>query len=194
MRELVDKKSEAEGRNQSRLPTFDEEWKTYLKGSLDFLGVNHYTTELINPGSPLCFLSGWICDQDTLKHKDASWEGAASAWLVKIIILIDFSPIKYCKKSIIKFINDASIQKKVPWGLRKLLNWIKETYNDPEILITESGWSDAKDDGLNDDKRIGYFRDYVNNVMKAVLLDNVTVKGYAVWSLMDNFEWANGYK
>lgn len=55
MRELVDAKSEAEGRNQSRLPVFDAEWKTYLEGSFDFLGLNHYTTELVTPGSPLCF-------------------------------------------------------------------------------------------------------------------------------------------
>lgn len=78
--------------------------------------------------------------------------------------------------------------------MRKLLNWIKKTYNDPDILITENGWSDAKSWELDDDERIGYYRDYVNNVMKAILLDEVKVLGYTAWSFMDNFEWGNGYK
>ncbi|CAL8131573.1 unnamed protein product [Orchesella dallaii] len=163
MREMVDAASAAEGRNQSRLPTFDDNWKTLLNGSLDFLGLNHYTTELVAPGG-LCLFPGWSCDQHVTKTKDPNWEGSASAWL-----------------------------KKVPWGLRKLINWIKDTYGNPKVLITENGWSDAGNSGLNDTQRIGYYTDYINNVMKAVILDGCNVQAYTAWSLMDNFEWANGF-
>lgn len=124
MRETIDAASVREGRNQSRLPVFDDEWKERLRGSLDFLGVNHYTTELVTPGGTLCLFPGWRCDQDLTKHKDPSWEGSASAWLVRIYIFNAEVIFIYDQMTIDLF----ELQKKVPWGLRKLLNWIKVTY------------------------------------------------------------------
>ena len=88
----------------------------------------------------------------------------------------------------------------VPWSLRKFLSWIKEKYGDPEIIITENGFSIEgedkldKDMALNDIKRVQYIRDHVNEVLKAVKLDGVKVQGYFVWSLLDNFEWGEGYR
>jgi len=163
MREYVDRRSAEEGRNTSRLPSFTDDEKTMLAGSFDFLGVNHYTTELCKPATAVGF-PGWSWDQQVSKRKDPSWEGAASGWL-----------------------------KKVPWGLRKLLNWINDTYDSPEIFVTENGWSDPPSTGAEDTKRIAYYRSYINNVLKAIILDGVNVKTYTAWSLMDNFEWVNGF-
>ena len=43
----------------------------------------------------------------------------------------------------------------VPWGFRKLLNWIDKEYNNPPVLITENGFSDK---GETDDRdRIDYY-------------------------------------
>lgn len=42
----------------------------------------------------------------------------------------------------------------VPWGLTRLLKWIHDNYNQPEIVITENGWSDSGT--LNDTDRIEY--------------------------------------
>jgi len=83
----------------------------------------------------------------------------------------------------------------VPWGLRKLLIWIKEHYNNPEVFITENGVSDppAEHGSLNDQFRVNFYRDYINNVLKAVKIDGCNVAGYTAWSLMDNFEWNEGY-
>ncbi|KAJ8963366.1 hypothetical protein NQ318_018839 [Aromia moschata] len=80
----------------------------------------------------------------------------------------------------------------VPWSIRKLLNWLKENYNDPEIIITENGYSD---DGssLDDDGRISYHQRYLSNIRLA-MEDGVKVVGYTAWSLMDNFEWIQGYR
>lgn len=49
----------------------------------------------------------------------------------------------------------------VPWGIRKLLVWIKDTFNDPPIVITENGVSE---DGstLNDQIRLNYYRVITN--------------------------------
>ena len=49
----------------------------------------------------------------------------------------------------------------VPWGLRKLLNFIRRNYGDPEILITENGWSDDGGDTVNDNTRIWYLSGYI---------------------------------
>ena len=42
----------------------------------------------------------------------------------------------------------------VPWGFRKLLNWVAKEYNNPPVLITENGFSDYGE--LNDRDRIDY--------------------------------------
>ena len=47
---------------------------------------------------------------------------------------------------------------------------------------------------MNDEFRIQYFRDYVGAMNDAVREDGVDVRGYMAWSLMDNFEWAEGYE
>lgn len=76
-------------------------------------------------------------------------------------------------------------------GLRMLLNWIKEQYNSPEIMITENGFSDAG--GIDDTDRKNYYQQYLTVVLEALLEDNVNVTAYTAWSLMDNFEWMSGY-
>ncbi|MGL5133940.1 MAG: GH1 family beta-glucosidase [Planktothrix sp.] len=81
------------------------------------------------------------------------------------------------------------------WGIRH----ISETLNraDLPILITESGC--AAEDELNqnveviDTDRIMYLRQHFNSAHRAIA-EGYPLKGYFVWSLMDNFEWAWGYQ
>ena len=58
--------------------------------------------------------------------------------------------------------------KVVPWGLRKVLVWIKDHYGNPEVMITENGVSDIPEEHgtLNDHFRISYYNQYINNVLK----------------------------
>ena len=71
----------------------------------------------------------------------------------------------------------------VPVGLRKLLSYIKQNYGDPEIYITENGWSEKGEDvrvgkaALNDAQRVAYYTKYINEALKATLLDGVNLKG-----------------
>lgn len=81
----------------------------------------------------------------------------------------------------------------VPWGFRNVLNWIKDTYNNPPVVVTENGYSDLPGVRLNDQGRIQYYTGYINNLLKAVLMDGCNVRAYSCWSLMDDFEWASGY-
>lgn len=81
--------------------------------------------------------------------------------------------------------------KYAPEGLRLLLCWIKDEYNDPEIIITENGFADTG--GTDDADRKTYYQYYLNSVLEAIYEDKVNVTGYTAWSLMDNFEWLRGY-
>ena len=73
-----------------------------------------------------------------------------------------------------------------PEGLLKMLRTGYQRYHLP-IYITENGLADA--DG---DQRPAFLRDHLNMVALA-LKENIPVKGYFHWSLIDNFEWAEGF-
>ncbi|GGW38214.1 beta-glucosidase [Streptomyces lucensis JCM 4490] len=79
----------------------------------------------------------------------------------------------------------------VPEGLTELLCGFRERYGDrlPPVVITENGCSYA---GTDDHDRIAYLDAHLR-ALHAALRAGVDVRGYFVWSLMDNFEWAEGY-
>jgi beta-glucosidase len=84
----------------------------------------------------------------------------------------------------------------VPHGLYDLLMRLKRDYPVKAIYITENGTSvtdgiDA-DGRVRDSRRIQYLQDYIAAMHQAIQ-NGVPVKGYFVWSLMDNFEWTRGY-
>jgi beta-glucosidase len=66
----------------------------------------------------------------------------------------------------------------------------------PPIYITESGCSygdEPDEDGVVDDqRRIAYLDSHLRAIKKAID-SGVDVRGYYTWSLMDNFEWGEGY-
>nr|SGZ49382.1 beta-glucosidase [Zygaena filipendulae] len=165
-REIVDRvaeKSAEQGYAWSRMPEFTDEEREFVRGSADFLGVNHYTAFYIaalekNPEYPVPSLLDDIGIDDYIPHR---WPKAASPWLTK-----------------------------APRSLYKTLMNLKSRYN-PTIIITENGWS-ARNAGLIDDDRVDYYRDALEDVLDA-LNEGVKLKGYIAWSLMDNFEWNQGF-
>jgi len=81
-------------------------------------------------------------------------------------------------------------------GLYKMLKKFSAYDGVKQIYITESGvcFDDFKKDGLiNDKKRIKYLKTTFRFTLKAIK-NNVKVKGYFIWTLVDNFEWAEGTK
>jgi len=83
-----------------------------------------------------------------------------------------------------------------PDGLFNILAWIYFEYQPPKIYITENGasYSDGPDaEGrVHDTRRLEYLRAHFSAAQRAIQA-GVPVEGYFVWSLMDNFEWAEGY-
>ncbi len=82
-------------------------------------------------------------------------------------------------------------------GLFRLLAWLKSTYPTlPPIYITENGRAGADvvsaGPAVHDAERIRYVDDHLAAVTRAIAA-GVEVRGYYYWSLMDNFEWAEGY-
>ncbi len=81
-------------------------------------------------------------------------------------------------------------------GLRRLLVWLHETYDGlPPIYITENGRACAdipKDGEVEDPERVSYLSGHLGAVTEAVDA-GVDVRGYFCWSLLDNFEWGEGY-
>ncbi|MFG2819916.1 GH1 family beta-glucosidase [Kitasatospora sp. NPDC048365] len=80
----------------------------------------------------------------------------------------------------------------VPDGLRELLVGLRERYGAalPPVTITENGCS--TDDLLDDTARIDYLAGHLD-ALAAASAQGVDVRGYFTWSLLDNFEWAEGY-
>jgi len=163
MREKVDAKSKAQGFPNSRLPKFTVEEEQMIKNSSDFLGINFYTSELVYPEDEGVEDVSYHKDDDVALYKDPTWYTSGSSWLMV-----------------------------TPWGLRSIMNWIKEHYPDIAVYVTENGFSDRLGN-LDDLQRIYYYKHYLNQLLKATIVDGVNVKGYFAWSLLDNFEWGKGY-
>uniref|UniRef100_A0A8D2J4M2 Glucosylceramidase beta 3 (gene/pseudogene) n=1 Tax=Varanus komodoensis TaxID=61221 RepID=A0A8D2J4M2_VARKO len=68
-----------------------------------------------------------------------------------------------------------------------------DTYNHPIIYITENRFSQSDPAPLDGAQRWEYFRLTLQEILKAIYIDGVQLKGYFVWSLLDNFEWTCGY-
>ncbi|QJE02781.1 beta-glucosidase [Massilia forsythiae] len=83
-----------------------------------------------------------------------------------------------------------------PQGLTELLLKLKEEYPSlPPVYITENGMAavDVLEDGkVADAVRIEYVRTHLE-ALKAAMDQGIDVRGYFLWSLMDNFEWNSGY-
>jgi beta-glucosidase len=83
-----------------------------------------------------------------------------------------------------------------PDGLYKILKQFSSYVQIPEFIITEGGAAFADEEvggQIFDEQRVKYFQGYLGALLKAKR-EGVKVGGYLVWSLMDNFEWAEGYR
>ncbi|XP_042489395.1 beta-glucosidase 13-like [Macadamia integrifolia] len=159
---------------RNRLPKFSVEQSNMVKGSFDFLGLNYYTT---NYATNVAFYNGVKTSYSTDSHVNLTTARngipigprAASDWLFVY-----------------------------PRGIWELLLYTKQKYNNPVIYITENGISEFNnstqtlEEALTDNMRIDYYYHHLLFLNKAIV-EGVDVRGYFAWSLLDNFEWADGY-
>ncbi|MGH7450869.1 MAG: GH1 family beta-glucosidase, partial [bacterium] len=154
-----------------RLPHFTDAESELLKGSADFFGLNHYSTMYAANAADSKTVNtvhdnnGMAGDQGVILSAAPDWEKTQMEWNI------------------------------VPWGFRKLLQWIDARYDSPNIYVTENGCAlpDVLENGqVNDSQRIAFLDGYLNAAHEA-LENKVKLKGYFVWSFLDNFEWSEGY-
>lgn len=192
-----------------RLPSFTDEEKAVLRGSSDFFGVNNYFSAYAFPppksdigqtafkaATRMLTLEGaYYSDRNVRVREDPKWERVTtgSGW-----------PI-------------------VPWGHRDLLVYIQQRYNPPGgIVVTENGCSHEsleskaldKEEGMMeprpysqasppkedwdgetfpDPDRVRYLKAHLTAI-HAARAAGADVRGYFLWSLLDNFEWYAGFR
>ncbi|CAH1269389.1 LCTL [Branchiostoma lanceolatum] len=171
MKEYIAKRSAEEGLAKSRLPEFTCEEKAMLKGTADFLGLNYYTARLTSALS-----AESLSKPDLLDEEDGDVHvGTHPDWPAPGIFFINV----------------------VPWGFRKVLNYMQNRYQVPLIYVTENGYHEEHmGEGqydMKDARRSCYHAAHINELRKAIVHDGVNVRSYTVWCLMDNLEWESGF-
>lgn len=139
-----------------------------IAAPIDFLGVNYYNNRFVRAVSADVDGSG-VAGLKPEELVEAGYEVTEMGWPV------------------------------MPDGLRELLVRLQRDYHPRAIYITENGAAFAdevvEEDGehlVHDARRVEYLREHFAAARRAIS-EGVPLRGYFVWSFMDNFEWALGY-
>ncbi len=83
-----------------------------------------------------------------------------------------------------------------PEGLAEVLLWVRDRYGAAPLYVTENGAAFADpepaEDLVEDPLRVAYLRDHLRAARDAIA-KGVDLRGYFAWSLLDNFEWSEGF-
>ncbi|XP_020538960.1 beta-glucosidase 17 isoform X2 [Jatropha curcas] len=158
-----------------RLPKFTKQQSKMLKGSLDFIGVNYYTAYYA--------------------------EDAAYSRNVNLSYTTDNHVNLTTKKDGIPLGQPTSYDGYYfyPKGIQELVLYIKRKYKNPVIYVTENGLLDVRNsslsitDELKDKLRISFHHQHLSYLLKAIEDNGANVRGYFLWSFLDDFEWEFGY-
>jgi beta-glucosidase len=148
------------------LPKFTSKERALLKGSFDFVALNQYTTN---------YIGRWgFSDFDSDRGN----------------FFMQFARVHYSSNG--EFIGLQGAPDwlyMVPWGFKKCLIYIKNRYNNPEIYVTENGFSVVGENNmprhlaLHDAQRVEYFKTYLSSMQEAMKA-GARVKGYMAWSII----------
>ena len=156
-----------------RLPTFSEDEKKMIKGTYDYLGVNHYTTNYVH-------YTGEVGTD--YSNDNRAWYSSTN---------INGTQIGPQAQSSWLFV--------YPPGFGKFLTWVHHRYNRPDIFVFENGVSvpGENDDpisvAVHDQFRINYLNDYIQSMFDAIEEHSINILGYFAWSILDNYEWSDGF-
>ncbi|XP_072990818.1 beta-glucosidase 7-like isoform X1 [Typha latifolia] len=157
---------------KERLPNFTPEEVNLVKGSADYVGISQYTSYYtkdrhMNPQTPYSYSADWNVDYVSECNGVPIGPRANSHWLYI-----------------------------VPTGMYSVVNYIKEKYGNPIIILSENGMDQPGNitlpEALNDTIRVNFYKSYLTELKKGID-EGANVIGYFAWSLLDNFEWGSGY-
>jgi len=156
-----------------RLPGWSNEEVKLIQGAHDeYFFMNHYTSRFVRAGKDDgC---GWNCDAaaetsgSNFETGEVIGTPSSNGWL------FNYGP-----------------------GLGLLMNWYNERYPGSKFLVTENGWGNAsatvEDEARSDLERCIFYHDYIGNMSAIAAKNNIDVVAYYAWSMVDNYEWADGY-
>ncbi|ROP36776.1 broad-specificity cellobiase [Saccharothrix texasensis] len=146
-----------------------------ISAPLDQLGVNYYAEHFVSstpePEAPV--------QTNGRRPTGSPWVGAEH--------------VSFPSRGLPRTDMDWEVQ---PDGLFKVLMRVHQDYPSIPLYVTENGAAyvdSISDDGsINDPERLGYIESHLR-AAHAAIEAGVDLRGYFAWSLMDNFEWAEGY-
>ena len=143
-----------------------------------------------------------------------AWSEPPAADLARIRAPIDFLGINYYTRSVVRadpavpYLRAAPVRQPAsvytatgwevyPAGLAETLRWVRDRYGTIPLYVTENGAAfddppTAPAGEVDDPQRVAYLADHLR-ALSQVLAEGLDVRGYFVWSLLDNFEWAHGF-
>jgi beta-glucosidase len=134
---------------------------------IDFLGVNYYSREFARAAWYVPFLGAWV-DEVQVNDREQVINGQQYTNVGREV----YAPAFY-----------------------DTLMHLKNEYGNPHMYITENGasFTDVVENGqVHDPLRIAFLENYMEAAAQAIR-DGVNLHGYFIWSLMDNFEWNQGF-
>lgn len=157
-----------------RLPKFTKEESALVKGSIDFLGVNYYTTNYAaNNPAPNKINFSYSGDSHTILSTSKGGHPIGTPTALNWLFIY-------------------------PKGIYDLMLYVRDKYKNPPVYITENGLADANNaslpvkEALKDGLRIRYLASHLQYLSKAIK-EGANVKGYYQWAFWDDFEWDAGY-
>lgn len=149
----------------SRLPSFSKVQSEAIRGTLDFIGINHYYSFYVNDRP----LEKGI--RDFSLDIAADYRGSRTD-----------PPIgQHAPTSI-----PAD-----PRGLQLLVEYLSEAYGNLPIYIQETGYA-TTNGSLHDTDRVDYMKTHISSTL-AALRNGANVKGYFAWCFLDVFEYLSGF-
>jgi beta-glucosidase len=148
-------------------PKIGAEDMKIISRPIDFLGINFYSREFARAAWYVPFLRAWV-DEVDVKDKEAVING---------VQYTNFGREVY------------------PPAFYETLMRLKNEYGNPRMYITENGasFTDVVENGrVHDPLRVSFLEGYMEAAAQAIR-DGVNLHGYFIWSLLDNFEWREGF-
>ncbi|GMH08794.1 hypothetical protein Nepgr_010634 [Nepenthes gracilis] len=148
----------------NRIPKFTKVESRLVKGSFDFIGINHYAT-------------GYVQDNPSnLKREPRDF---VADMAVKVMINAEDAPPDGFPV--------------MPWGLQFTLEYFKQLYDNPPMYIHENGQRTDRNTTLIDTSRVEYMQVFIESLLDSVR-NGSNARGYFSWSFLDVFEIMDGYR
>ncbi len=154
-----------------------------LYAPLDWVGFHYYTRRIVSDASQEQFVSGGSFSGTEIESNSP---GGRDPYTRFRAAMPTEGPL-----------TDAGLEV-WPRGIYDLVTQLSKEYNHPIIEITESGcgYLDAPDEEqggrVPDGRRIAWYREVLAELARAIA-DGARVRAFHAWTLLDNFQWAEGY-